>query len=102
MPLGVTVPAATKTVVSNATEAAPVEALPAAPSLTNIAVNSNNSVTLKGTAVGGSTVTVWSTTGTNDGTTTATSSGAWSFTTPDLLPSVYGTPPPTRLRRGRA
>ena len=88
--LGVTVPAATKTVVSNATEAAPAEALPAAPSLTNIAVNSNNSVTLKGTAVGGSTVTVWSTTGTNDGTTTATSSGAWSFTTPVLLPRVYG------------
>jgi parallel beta-helix repeat protein len=84
--LGVTVSA----VVSSALEAAPAEALPAAPSLTNIAVNSNDSVTLKGTAVGGSTVTVWSTTGTNDGTTTASTSGAWSFTTPDLLPGVYG------------
>jgi Bacterial Ig-like domain len=86
----VTVPAATRTVVSNALEAAPAEALPAAPSLTDIAVNSNDSVTLKGTAVDGSTVTVWSTTGTNDGTTTASTSGAWSFTTPDLLPGVYG------------
>ena len=84
--LGVTVSA----VVSSALEAAPAEALPAAPSLTNIAVNSNDSVTLKGTALGGSTVTVWSTTGTNDGTTTASTSGAWSFTTPDLLPSIYG------------
>ena len=45
--LGVTVSA----VVSNALEAAPAEALPAAPSLTNIAVNSNDSVTLKGTAL---------------------------------------------------
>ena len=88
--LDVTVPAATKTVVSNALEAAPAEALPAAPSLKNIAVNSNDSVTLTGTAVDSSTVTVWSTTGTNDGTTTASSTGAWSFTTPVLLPSVYG------------
>jgi hypothetical protein len=83
--LGVTVSAATQTVVSNALEAAP-----AAPSLTNIAVNSNDSVTLKGTAVAGSAVTVWSTTGTNDGTTTASTSGAWSFTTPGLSPSIYG------------
>ena len=86
--LGVTVPAATASAAAAAT--APVAPLPAAPSLTNIAVNSNDSVTLKGTAVGGSTVTVWSTTGTNDGTTTASTAGAWSFTTPDLLPSIYG------------
>ena len=66
------------------------QALPAAPSLSNGAVNANDSVTLKGTAADGSTVTVWSTTGTNDGTTTASTSGAWSFTTPDLLPGIYG------------
>ena len=86
--LGVTVPAATASAAAAAT--APVAPLPAAPSLTNIAVNSNDSVTLTGTAAGGSAVTVWSTTGTNDGTTTASSTGAWSFTTPDLLPGVYG------------
>jgi parallel beta-helix repeat protein len=88
--LGVTVPAAIGTVVHDALEVAPAEALPAAPSLTNIAVNSNDSVTLTGTAADSSTVTVWSTTGNNDGTTTANSAGAWSFTTPVLLPSVYG------------
>jgi hypothetical protein len=63
---------------------------PAAPAISNIAVNSNDSLTLTGTAVDGSTVTVWSTTGTDVGTTTAGSSGAWSFTTPDLYPGVYG------------
>ena len=78
--LGVTVPAAT----------APTAHVPAAPIIAKIAVNSNDSVTLTGTAVANATVTVWSTTGTNDGTTTANSAGAWSFTTPVLLPSVYG------------
>jgi Bacterial Ig-like domain len=47
-------------------------------------------LTLTGTAVANSTLTVWSTTGTNVGTATASSAGAWSFTTPVLLPSVYG------------
>ena len=62
----------------------------AAPVISKIAVNSNDSITLTGTAAGSSTVTVWSTTGTNDGSTTASGSGAWSFTTPDLLPGIYG------------
>ena len=61
----------------------------AAPVISKIAVNSNDSVTLTGTAVGGSTVTVWSTTGDNDGSTTASNTGAWSFTTPDLNPGIY-------------
>jgi Right handed beta helix region len=84
--LGVTVPTAT----ASAAATAPVAPLPTAPSLTNIAVNSNDSITLTGTAAGGSAVTVWSVTGTNDGATTASSTGAWSFTTPVLLPGVYG------------
>ncbi len=83
--LGVTVPAA-----ANDALVAPATVAPPAPSLTNIAVNSNDSITLTGTAVGSSAVTVWSTTGTNVGTTTTNSSGAWSFTTPDLYPGVYG------------
>ena len=63
----------------------------AAPVISKIAVNSNDSITLTGTAVGGSTVTVWSMAGDNDGSTTASSgSGAWRFTTPDLLPGTYG------------
>ena len=33
---------------------------------------------------------MWTTTGDNDGTVTASGSGAWSFTTPDLLPGIYG------------
>ena len=72
--------------------AATVSANPsvAAPVISKIAVNSKDSVTLTGTAAGGSTVTVWSTTGDNDGTVTASGSGAWSFTTPDLLPGIYG------------
>jgi hypothetical protein len=78
--LGVTVAAAT----------ASTAPAPAAPVISKIAVNSNDSVTLTGTAADSSTVTVGSTTGTNDGTTTANSTGAWSFTTPVLLPSVYG------------
>ena len=72
--------------------AATVSANPsvAAPVISKIAVNSDDSVTLTGTAAGGSTVTVWSTTGDNDGTVTASGSGAWSFTTPDLLLGIYG------------
>ena len=62
----------------------------AAPVISKIAVNSNDSITLTGTAAGGSTVTVWSMAGDNDGSTTASSTGAWSFTTPDLLPGIYG------------
>src|SRR5580700_3588989 len=62
----------------------------APPVISNIAANSDDSVTLTGTAAGGSIVTVWSTTGDNDGSTTASSTGAWSFTTPDLNPGIYG------------
>ena len=43
-----------------------------------------------GTAVANSTVTVWSAEGVNDGTTTASSAGAWSFTTPVLGAANYG------------
>ena len=88
-----TVPATTNTATS---------ATVAAPTISSIAVNSNDSMTLKGTAVDDSTVTVWSTAGTDVGTTTASSTGAWSFTTPVLLPGVMDLPPPTRRRRGRA
>ena len=63
---------------------------PAAPVINAIAENPNESITLTGTAVANSTVTVWSTTGNNDGTATASSSGAWSFTTPVLNLGIYG------------
>src|ERR1700678_322190 len=63
---------------------------PAAPVISAIGENSNESITLAGTAVANSTVTVWSTTGTNVGTATASSSGAWSFTTPVLNSGIYG------------
>ena len=63
---------------------------PAAPVVTSIAENADQSITVTGTAVANSTVTVWSTTGTNDGTATANSSGAWSFTTPVLNTGIYG------------
>ena len=63
---------------------------PAAPVISAIAENSNQSITLTGTAVANSTVTVWSTTGNNDGTATASSSGGWSFTTPVLNLGIYG------------
>ena len=63
---------------------------PAAPVVSAIAENPNESITLTGTAVANSTVTVWSTTGTNVGTATASSSGAWSFTTPVLDTGIYG------------
>ncbi len=53
----------------------------AAPVISNITANSNDSITLTGTALANSTVTVWSTTGSNVGSTTANSTGAWSFTT---------------------
>ena len=64
--------------------------LPAAPAISpDVVHNSNGSVTLTGTAPDGATVTVWSAAKTEDGTTTASSSGAWSFTTADLSPGVY-------------
>ena len=62
---------------------------PAAPTIPYDVVNSNDSVTLTGTAPGGSTVTVWDG-GVNPlGTTTASSSFVWSFTTADLLAGPY-------------
>jgi hypothetical protein len=96
--VGVTVPAAgsagatSSSAITTAQPAAETVASnpPAAPVISKIAVNSNDSLTLTGTAAANSTLTVWSTTGSNDGTTTANSSGAWTFTTPELLPSVYG------------
>src|ERR1700691_3821850 len=63
---------------------------PAAPVISGIAENPNESITVTGTAVANSTVTVWSTTGTNVGTATPSSSGAWSFTTPVLNSGIYG------------
>jgi Bacterial Ig domain len=62
---------------------------PAAPTIPYGVVNSNDSVTLTGTAPAGSTVTVWDG-GVNPlGTTTASSSFVWSFTTADLLADAY-------------
>ena len=61
---------------------------PAAPVISSGAENSNESVTLKGTAPDGSTVTVSDTGGTL-GTATASSTGAWSFTTAALSAASY-------------
>ena len=61
---------------------------PAAPVISGGAANSNESVTLKGTAPDGSTVTVSDTGGTL-GTATASSTGAWSFTTAALSAASY-------------
>ena len=78
-PLNVTVPTAAGSTTS----------APAAPTIPYGVVNSNDSVTLTGTAPAGSTVTVWDG-GVNPlGTTTASSSFVWSFTTADLLASAY-------------
>jgi hypothetical protein len=52
-------------------------------------VNANGTVTVSGTAPNGATVTVWSPTNIEDGTTIASGAGAWSFTTPDLSPGIY-------------
>ena len=81
--LDVTVPTATATATATSNP-------PAAPVISKATVNSNDSVTLTGTAVANSTVTVWSVEGVKDGTTTASSAGAWSFTTPALDPANYG------------
>ena len=81
--LDVTVPTATATATATSNP-------PAAPVISKATVNSNDFVTLTGTAVANSTVTVWSVEGVKDGTTTASSAGAWSFTTPALDPANYG------------
>ena len=71
-----------------------VTTLPAPPSIGTGVENSNQSVTLTGTAPDGATVTV-STLTTSDGvtaalgTTTASSTGAWSFTTTALSSGIY-------------
>ncbi len=62
---------------------------PAAPTIPNGVVNSNNSVTLTGTAPSGSTVTVSDGGAKPLGTTTANSASVWSFTTPDLSAGSY-------------
>ena len=60
----------------------------AAPAISTGAANSNQSVTLTGTAPDGATVTVWDG-ATALGAATASSTGAWSFTTPDLSLGSY-------------
>ena len=62
---------------------------PAAPVISTGVANSNESVTLKGTAPDGSTVTVSDGGATALGTATASSTGAWSFTTADLAAGSY-------------
>ena len=67
----------------------PANTTPAAPVISAGAVNSNDSVTLTGTAPNSATVTV-SDGGANPlGTTTASSTGGWSFTTADLSAGAY-------------
>src|SRR5208282_171934 len=63
-------------------------AAPAAPAISTGAANSNQSVTLTGTAPDGATVTVWDG-ATALGAATASSTGAWSLTTPDLSLGSY-------------
>ena len=63
--------------------------LPAAPVISTGVANSNESVTLTGTAPDGSTVTVSDGGATALGTATASSTGAWSFTTADLSAGSY-------------
>src|SRR5208282_3328863 len=62
---------------------------PAAPVISTGVANSNESVTLTGTAPDGSTVTVSDGGATALGTATASSTGAWSFTTADLAGGSY-------------
>ena len=62
---------------------------PAAPVISTGVENSDESVTLTGTAPGSSTVTVSDGGATALGTATASSAGAWSFTTADLAASSY-------------
>ena len=62
---------------------------PAAPLISTGVENSNQSVTLTGTAADGSTVTVSDGGATALGTTTASSTGTWSFTTADLSAGSY-------------
>ena len=62
---------------------------PAAPVISTGVANSNESVTLTGTAPDGSTVTVSDGGATALGTATASSTGAWSFTTADLSSGFY-------------
>ena len=62
---------------------------PAAPVISTGVANSNESVTLTGTAPDGSTVTVSDGGKTALGTATASSTGAWSFTTADLSAGAY-------------
>ena len=75
--------------VTNNTTTAPSSTPPAAPVISTGAENSNESVTLTGTAPDGSTVTVSDGGATALGTATASSTGAWSFTTADLAAGSY-------------
>ena len=62
---------------------------PAAPVISSDAVSSSDAVTLTGTAPDGATVTVSDGGSTPLGTTTASSTGSWSFTTADLAAGSY-------------
>ena len=64
--------------------------LPAAPAITTSQVNSDDSITMAGTGVAGSTLTVWSTSGTKIGTTTVSSSGTWNEGIGAQSAGVYG------------
>jgi hypothetical protein len=80
------------TVPSSSTAAAgtgSTTSAPAAPTIPYGVVNSNDSVTLTGTAPAGSTVTVWDGGANPLGTTTANSAFVWDFTTADLLGGAY-------------
>ena len=62
---------------------------PASPVISSGVANANDSVTLKGTAPDGATVTVSDGGSTALGTTTASSSGTWNFTTRRLSARSY-------------
>ena len=68
----------------------PTAASVSAPVICSVVANSDNSVTVTGTATGNAAITVWNTVGSEYGTATASSTGAWSYTTGAMLPGVYG------------
>ena len=75
---------------------------PAAPVISSGMVNSNNSVTLTGTAPAGSTVTVSDGGSTRSAPRPRAAPAAWSYTTADLAAGPMPSPRPTRPRRGPA
>ena len=75
--------------LDNVSLTAKVSSPVAAPVITQGVVNSNGSVTLTGTAVANATVTVCDGAASPLGTATASSTGAWSYTTPGLTHGAY-------------